>query len=232
MNEQKIIHVRGNGRANAVPDSIIISMRLETNYKEYQKTVQLASSKIERLFNKFIEAGFSADDIKTTKFKINTTYCHDRGFNSKNDFNSTILEGYEYRHDLKLQFDFDKDKLAKAIEVITSCELDPKFSINFTVKDVEKIKNEVLKLAFLDAKIKADILCTASNSKLGDLINIDCVWHFDNFRNSLNLSFDDLNFPQYQTGGLEYSQNILEHYLSPDDFSVYETVDFTWQISK
>ena len=50
MNEQKVIHVRGNGRVNAVPDSIIIYMRLETNYKEYQKTVQLASSKIERLF--------------------------------------------------------------------------------------------------------------------------------------------------------------------------------------
>ena len=227
--EERTISVRGNGRVDVPPDSIIISIRVETDYKEYDKAMLLASNKIERLNQKFAEAGFNINDLKTKRFSINTKYIDDLRLRSDNTVKSKLLENYTCRHDLKIQFDFDTARLSKAIEVITGYDPDPKFSINFTVKDIETVKDEILKKATADAKRKAEVICNASGVTLGELIGIDCSWHYENFAPALHISFEDDIFPRLLSGGLEYRPELWEHFF-PDDFSAYESVDFTWKI--
>ena len=224
--EERTISVRGNSKVTASPDSIIILIRVESNYKDYDKTMLIASSKLERLHKKFAEAGFDPEALKTTKFNINTKYSDSR---LHHDNTPNVLESYICRHDLKIQFDFDTARLSKAIEVIISYDPDPKFSINFTVKDIETVKDEILKKATADAKRKAEVICNASGVTLGELIGIDCSWHYENFAPALHISFEDDNFPRLLSGGLEYRPELWEHFF-PDDFSAYESVDFTWKI--
>ena len=45
----KTITVKGMGKVSVAPDLIVISMRLETEDKEYEKTMALAAEKIELL---------------------------------------------------------------------------------------------------------------------------------------------------------------------------------------
>ena len=53
--------------------------------------------------------------------------------------------------------------------------LKPEFSIEYTVADVEKCKNELLHKAIEDSIQKAQVLTTAANVKLGEIQEVDCM---------------------------------------------------------
>ena len=52
----------------------------------------------------------------------------------------------------------------------------PEFRINYTVKDPESTKNELLGKAVTDAIAKATVLSQAANVKLQSILSIDYSW--------------------------------------------------------
>lgn len=78
---------------------------------------------------------------------------------------------------MKLSFDFNSDKLSKAIDAVSNCVSDPKMNITFTVKNEEAVKDEFLKSAGANARRRAEILCEAAGGKLGNLVNVDYNWN-------------------------------------------------------
>lgn len=59
---------------------------------------------------------------------------------------------------------------------ILESSLKPEFSIEYTVADVEKCKNELLHKAIEDSIQKAQVLTIAANVKLGEIQAIDYSW--------------------------------------------------------
>ena len=84
--------------------------------------------------------------------------------------------GYACSYRLKLAFDFDSKQLAKVISAIADCGAQPELSIAFTVKNPARVSEELLINATENARAKAEILCKASGSTLGQLLNIDYNW--------------------------------------------------------
>ncbi len=169
----RTITVKGIGAVSVKPDLIVLRLSMETAEYEYDAAMKAAAEKIDFL-NKALEAaGFEKKSAKTADFRVRADY--DRLNDGKGNYTSVFM-GYKCRHELKIEFDFDTKRLAKALSEISKCIAKPEISIDFTVKDSSAVSGELLKAAVKNAREKAEILCAASGAKLGDLLSIDYNW--------------------------------------------------------
>ena len=166
----RTITVKGIGAVSVKPDLIVLRLSMETAEYEYDAAMKAAAEKIDFL-NKALEAaGFEKKSAKTADFRVRVDY--DRLNDGKGNYTSVFM-GYKCRHELKIEFDFDTKRLAKALSEISKCIAKPEISIDFTVKDSSAVGGELLKAAVKNAREKAEILCAASGAKLGELLSID-----------------------------------------------------------
>lgn len=166
----RTITVKGIGAVSVKPDLIVLRLSMETAEYEYDAAMKAAAEKIDFL-NKALEAaGFEKKSAKTADFRVRADY--DRLNDGKGNYTSVFM-GYKCRHELKIEFDFDTKRLAKALSEISECIAKPEISIDFTVKDSSAVSGELLKAAAKNAREKAEILCAASGAKLGELLSID-----------------------------------------------------------
>jgi uncharacterized protein YggE len=216
----RTITVKGIGKVTAVPDYIVISMSLEAQKQEYEETLELAAKKIEYLNAALEEIGFEKKSVKTTNFNVRTDYerVKDRNGNYKSLFN-----GYVCSHRLKVEFDFDTKRLAQTLYAISKCLAEPELSISFTVKDPTSVNKELLRSATVNAKEKAQILCEASNVKLGELITIDYSWGELNIVSHTDYLLEEKCMAM-PVGGLADIE------IEPDDIDVSDTATFVWEI--
>lgn len=169
----RTITVKGIGAVSVKPDLIVLRLSMETAEYEYDAAMKAAAEKIDFL-NKALEAaGFEKKSAKTADFRVRADY--ERLNDGKGNYTSVFM-GYKCRHELKIEFDFDTKRLAKALSEISKCIAKPEISIDFTVKDSSAVSAELLKAAVKNAREKAEILCAASGAKLGELLSIDYNW--------------------------------------------------------
>ena len=214
----RTITVKGIGKVSARPDYVVISMSLESNHKDYDKAMSLAADNIQYLNETLGRCGFEKDAVKTTNFNVRTDYERekDRYGNYK-----SVFCGYEVSHQLKLSFDFDMEKLSRALSAIANCISHPKMSIAFTVKDATAISEEMLRSAATNAQQKAQVLCDASGVKMGDLIAIDYSWG----------ELDIYSHTRYDCCEEACAPMISKAIdIDPEDIDVSDTATFVWEI--
>ena len=125
---------------------------------------------------------------------------------------------------MKLAFDFDSKQLAKVISAIADCGAQPELSIAFTVKNPARVSEELLINATENARAKAEILCKASGSTLGQLLNIDYNWGELNVFSRTSYDVEDCIQP------LMAMSKCAAPEIGPVDIDVTDTVAFTWEI--
>ena len=206
----RTITVKGIGKVTATPDYVVVSMSLETQNHDYEKTLELAAQKIEYLNTSLEEIGFEKKSVKTTNFNVRTDYesVKDRAGNYKRVFN-----GYVCSHRLKVEFDFDTKRLAQTLYAISRCLAHPELSISFTVKDPAAVNEELLKSATFNAREKARFLCDASNVELGELLSVS--------RTRYDVEDAFMAMPCDGLGDVD---------IEPDDIDVSDTATFVWEI--
>ena len=206
----RTIKVTSVGSASAKADYVILSLRYESNDLDYDKAIELNKQKVSDLNSILSKIGYKANDLKTCDFNIKTEYKNVKDIDGNY---KAIFVGYHVIHDLKLTFDFNKEYLSKTINAISKSKTNPNLKIAFTVKDLNKIKNEVLKDACKNAKEKALILTKEANVKLASLISIDYSF------NETNLVSDT------EVNCLKSCINI-----DPQDVTTSDRVTFVWEI--
>lgn len=211
------IHIRGIGQAAQVPDLVVVSLTLTAQNKEYSAAMTIAAQQVEMLRESIVEAGFKADDLKTTNFNVRSIYESEDGRESTSKRSRQIFIGFECRHDLKLTFDLDNAKLNRAVDTIASCLSQPKISVAFTIKNTDALNDKLLKAAAKDAKRKAKILCAASGVKLGKLLDINYSW--DEFRARETIVCGEC---------AAVDKNSFD--FQPEELIAAESVDFLWEI--
>lgn len=215
----KTITIKGVGKASTRPDLIVVTMNLETEDKEYNKTFDAASKKIEELNKALEKVGFEKNSIKTTNFNVYTKYDNVKVGNVYKN----VFAGYICRHSLKVEFDFSVKVLSQVLSAISSCSAEPELNIAFTVKDPSKISQELLMSASRNAKEKALVLCSASGATLGDLISIDYNWSDINVYSRTNYSIENkcLLASRAKATSIDFE---------PDDIKLTDSATFVWEI--
>lgn len=215
---ERLITVKGIGNVNVKPDLIIINMELVSHKYDYEETMKLATDSVSKLEKAIEEAGFNKKELKTTSFNIRTSYksYYDENKNYKNKF-----DGYICEQGLKLQFDLDMQVLSKVLTAITKSGVEPRLNIRFSVKDKEKVNEELLINATENARRKAEVLAKASKVNLGKLLTINYNWSEVGIYSKTTYEMENKSLVMEEA----YAPNI-----EPDDIELSDTATFVWEI--
>lgn len=215
----RTITVKGIGAVSVKPDLIVLRLSMETAEYEYDAAMKAAAEKIDFL-NKALEAaGFEKKSAKTADFRVRADY--DRRNDGKGNYTSVFM-GYKCRHELKIEFDFDTKRLAKALSEISKCIAKPEISIDFTVKDSSAVSGELLKAAAKNAREKAEILCAASGAKLGELLSIDYNWGELHLYSATDYDVEDKCLMSCAADDMD---------IEPEEIKARDTATFEWEIA-
>lgn len=168
----RTIRVTGKGQIKVKPDMTRITITLEGMYPDYAETLRHSSEDTDSLKDVLAAFGFERTDLKTLNFNVDTEY---ESYKDHGVYKQRFV-GYRFRHLLKVEFDSDNERLGKILYALGNCDLKPEFRINYTVKDPEAAKNELLGKAVKDAKEKAAVITAAAGITLKDIQNIDYSW--------------------------------------------------------
>lgn len=161
--ENKYIELKVECKKMATPDYININLKL----KESNKTVEKAVYGLNQRVKKILEA---LEDIDTKKIIIN---CSD--FDVRKDFmvEKNKIELLNAIQEITIGFDYDKKTLENILSKVVSSGANPEISFYQTIKDSTNIFDEVIEEAVQKSKHQAELICKASQMKLGALLRVD-----------------------------------------------------------
>lgn len=216
----RTITVKGIGKASAKPDQVVLSMVLESKHQDYDQAMERAAVSIGYLNDAMEKVGFEKGTVKTTNFQVSTDY--DRVKDRNGEYRS-VFAGYLITHNLKMTFDFTTERLSQALSAISRCLARPQLTVAFTVKDAAAIHEEMLRSATVNARKKAEILCQASGTCLGELVSIDYSWAELDIYSPTRYDCCEEVMPRMASSAVE---------IEPEDIDVRDTVTFVWEIQQ
>lgn len=172
----------------------------------------------------FEKLGFQRKDLKTVYFNVDTEYesYQDRDKSWKRRF-----KGYKYNHHMKIEFAADNKRLGQVLYALAHSSLRPEFSIEYTVADVEKCKNELLHKAIEDSIQKAQVLTTAANVKLGEIQAIDYSWGEIDF---VTKPLNEMRLMECTECEMS-APGAYDIDIEADDINVTDTATVIWEIA-
>ena len=214
---QKVITVRGSANVKVKPDYVNILINLETLDIEYSAAMKEAARRIEKLKVALKSVKVDTEDLRTTDFGVDTEWewTKDKYGNRQ----THVFKGYKIRQNLKLGFDFERERLVTILSAVSKSDVDPEFRVRFTVKDTSAVKEELFAKASENARKIAEGLCRGVGKKLGDIINI-------------NYSWQEINI--YHEFGRYYEAKCIEEDapdINPEDLDASDSVTFTWELA-
>lgn len=180
--------------------------------------------KVAILKDLFEKLGFQRKDLKTVYFNVDTEYesYQDRDKSWKRRF-----KGYKYNHHMKIEFAADNKRLGQVLYALAHSSLRPEFSIEYTVADVEKCKNELLHKAIEDSIQKAQVLTTAANVKLGEIQAIDYSWGEIDF---VTKPLNEMRLMECTECEMS-APGAYDIDIEADDINVTDTATVIWEIA-
>ena len=218
------ICVTGKGKISVAPDLIRLNIKAEGIYKTYEETLKKSAEETGILRKTFEKAGLDPKDLKTTNFNIDSEY---KTWYDKNDNYKRKFIGYKFEHNTYIEFQNDNKLLGRALYELSVCGLEVAFSIRHTVKDAEKVKNELLAKAIEDSKIKAEVLSKAAGVRLGEIVSINYSW------GELDIiSRDCFEIAPVAVGSacIDDCCSSYDIDIEADDIDVTDTVTVVWEI--
>lgn len=218
---ERTIKVTGRGKASVRPDTIELGIFLNKVYPEYRQAMEASAEHTGALKAAAERAGFSPEELKTTGFSVNMNYegVYDEKGNWQNRFS-----GYRCEHSLVIRFPLDNEKLGRLLSELMECGADAEISIRHTVKDPEPARQELLKKAVNDSRLKAEALADAAGVALGRIINVDYSW---GEMEIFNRTVDRMVMGNAKMSAAEES---LDMDIEADDIRLQDTVTVIWEI--
>ena len=124
---------------------------------------------------------------------------------------------------MKLEFPADNKRLGKILYALVHCSVSPEFTIEYTVADPEKAKNELLGAAVKDSQAKASVLAEAAGVNLGKIINIDYSWGEIDF---VSRPLQEMSLRCCEPEKCESASYDMD--IEPDDIDISDTVTVIW----
>ena len=213
---KRTIKVTGIGRAVTKPDQITLPIRLTAIDPDYAKAAAMAEEQLASVQDALRVAGFAPEDLVTTDFDVSAEYdnrYHPDGTNQR------VFLGYRRNHGLCLRFPLDPDRLALVLTALAGCGAVPECSVEFTVRDPNAVRTELLADAARDARAKAEALCAALGEHLGQLLRVN---H--------NSGMGDFCSPTRMNLGMADGFAAKRMEFTPDTIDSSDSAEFVWEL--
>ena len=170
---ERNIRVSGKGKLSVRPDTICLAIEAEGVFPDYEKTIKESADQTKVLRKSLEKSGLSGKELKTKHFSIQSEY---ESYRDKNDDYKRRFVGYKFEHHTEIKFPNDNEQLGRTLYELSHCPVEVEFSICYTVSNPEDVRNELLRKAVKDSKVKAEILAESAGVNLGEIKRIDYSW--------------------------------------------------------
>lgn len=170
---ERNIRVSGKGKLSVKPDTICLAIEAEGVFPDYEKTIKESADQTKVLRESLEKSGLSGKELKTKHFSIQSEY---ESYRDKNDDYKRRFVGYKFEHHTEIKFPNDNEQLGRTLYELSHCPVEVEFSICYTVSNPEDVRNELLRKAVKDSRVKAEILAESAGVNLGEIKRIDYSW--------------------------------------------------------
>jgi hypothetical protein len=220
MEEKRTVRVTGRGVLKLRPDLTRLTLTLQGTDMDYDETLRRSAEEAEALRGVLAELGFPWEALKTLEFSVDTLY---EGYQDEKGVYRNRFAGYQFRHELKLDFPVDSDLLGRTLYALAHSDAKPEMRISYTLSDPEAAKNALLAAAVSDARAKAEALCAAAGETLGPLLHIDYA------RSEPALEVRPMR-KLMAADNCAAESAAYDMGIEPDDLSVADTVTMLWAL--
>lgn len=164
----RILKVRGEGSVSEFPNLVIINFVVTSLNYNYDQAIQELNN-LTNILRQDIK-----QELKTINFYVTPKY--------QRQNNDNIFLGYEAVHELELQLPYDKEMLNNLIQTISESKAKASFRINFSIENIEVLRQKAISEAVKDAQNNANVIASSANVKIGKILNIDYTTQHMPFR--------------------------------------------------
>jgi uncharacterized protein YggE len=232
------IFMNGRGEKDFAPDQIIASVTFNYHADTYDEALKGGVEKVKNYIDGIAETtDFKPEDFKTKAYSVQERF-HTNRLDPKTEadlgknLQKRISDGFFFTQFACLEFDYDKMRLAKLLATSSKNPDAPMLHIDFTLKDVESKKRELIAVAYDDAKKKAEALATAANKNLRDCVRveIDSVPH-----NGMRGDAMFVKAAKFRgapaTDDFEQQIKNIDETFKPDDITLSKEISCVWETS-
>lgn len=226
------IMVQGEGKKFYKPDQTEISINFYVNDKTYEKVLEKGTKSVEIFISEVLnELNIEKDELKTRSFRINHNIRYD--YQTKQE----IDNGFDYNQSATLEMNYNRELIAEFMDKVSKLEDAPKYNINFSIKEKEIAKKEVMAEAYNKAKEKAEIIALAAGKKLKDCIKVDFRPFEERVISNSHLADSDFGmlFEEERAIGQapekmkrKSTAEVLQNIFTPEDVEIRENLYCLW----
>ena len=201
----KTIKINSSAERSFACDYLYINLNINHKFNTYEECVNDSKSATNRIYEMIEKASFNKDELVLTSYNVypnNESYLED-------DVYKTRQNGFSYDQDYKLGMDLDFSKLSKLLEILESSEDLVTFSISFGLKNEEKYKDKVLKIAIKECYKKANLIAKETHHELGDIVNIEYNHSSSNGDRPQLMTCRENCAPSFKPEDIRIRQNIV-----------------------
>ena len=231
------ITTTGRAKKDFAPDQIEASAIFNYRALTYDEALMGGVEKVKKYINSIIEiTDFTSDDFKTNAYIINELY-HINYFEPKTEadlnkkLQKRVLDGFSFTQRMKLEFDYDKMRLAKLLAASSRIPEAPMLRIEFTLKDTESKMRELIPIAYNNAKQKAEALVDVAGKNLGGCVHVDIDGPVQNWSTFEGVAKRTMTFGDVPPEDFVQQIRNIEDTFNPDDITLVKEISCIWETS-
>jgi len=165
------IAIEGRGEVRAAPDMAMISSGVTTQGATAREALDANTTAMNDLIAALKEAGIEARDIQTAGFSVNPNYVYSDARDANGYSLPPRINGYQVMNSVTVIVR-DLDSLGSILDQSVTVGANTVNGVSFSVADPSDLLDEARKLAFADARQKAELYAGVAGESLGDLLSI------------------------------------------------------------
>ncbi len=159
--------ISGSSTTEVTPDITVINIHLTAIDMNYGTSVEQLQDKADDIKAFLKKKGVAKEHITAENFNIDKSYAYEN--------RKQVFKGYNATLNIKLEFLNDNDLANKIINAIGESKADAEVSTYFRLSQElkDKVNDQLIEAAILDAKKKAKIIARTTEQELGQIVKIN-----------------------------------------------------------
>lgn len=213
------INVQGRGSEYITPDEVIMNIEFSAKGKTYDEALIKGMIQVQNFINELvIKNGFNKEDLKTRNIIIQEDQKYDE------TTRQYIFQGYLFKQNAILQFDYAKELMAIIIEDLAQITNPPVCQFNFGIKEEQAWRQKILAKAYHDAELQAQTIADASGKILKQCLKVDYKPFANDYLSGSQLQSKEM----YNALSRDSLASKFVNTFTPEDIELSETLSCLW----
>ncbi len=165
------ISINGLGEVSAAPDTAFITSGVTTQGTTAREALDANTAAMSELIETLKASGIEARDIQTSGFSVNPNYVYSDARDANGYQLPPKINGYQVYNTVNVRVR-EMAKLGSVLDRAVTVGANTINGVSFSVANPAPLYDEARKMAFADARRKAELYAAVAGEKLGDLENI------------------------------------------------------------